>query len=810
MSRQHPSRPRILTIAVCMILVVAALTAVSAATAPTAHGPSAAGAAPLCASDGAGGCTVALPCTTGACPTVDVAPTSGLSDGEFVFLRATNFRAGSSIRIALCTTNSSPSDPSCLLGNWEAQQWGPIHNPVTVDAAHANLTEVAYPVFFDQSGEGNSPLPSHDITNAQGAGPGFFCDNTADPCAIEITKEAGTGNNVTNPPVTPSNTAIIPLTFAAQEAGCPSAAPLIQTESSTSLEHFLPAAVDSTCSGAAGVVALNTTNDNGSVVSDFNSGNTNLAFIDNPGDLNQAGTLFGGRPFAYIPVAVSATVVSVLAGESIGNVATPLASYNLTPNMVAGLISTDYSAAEGSGILDPLTLFGEDYPRLPFPCKELALCVGPDPQSELQNRLYFSAFNLLNPPTVSGTGVYMPRQFGVFNSDVANGASYQATDWLCHAPTVPFKSSFKLVGNSSPVSAVVHDTTTAGTTFTTPPVGSNIWPPKNDNSAPWIFPSCQPYSTFPALASGIATYGEAQLPSLQAKAMRTYAFGGATVPSFTTDPAAAFGVMDSSEASFYGLYTSSLQNAAGNFVGPTVANLDAALANLTPCPTGTLSCPVGTYKVDYKTPTANAYPMPEITYAMVPTTPLPPSTATTLKNLLTNLVTYSHSGGSIPLPNGYAPLPSTLYQAALADIAKYVVSEPGSGSSTTSNGGGSSTKGSGGSSGGTTAGGPSTGSTNPFASTAGQAAGPGSLPLSTTSPTAGGGSHSRDSGTGGPGGVGTATGFILVALDAAARYLLPALVILAIACLVFGPLLLFAPRLRRREREAGEPPGAAP
>jgi len=799
-----------------MVLAVATLTAVSATTAPSTRGPSAAGAAPVCQSDGNGGCTSVIPCTSGPCPAVDVAPTTGVSDGEFVFVRATNFRAGGTIRVALCSTNSSPSDPSCLTGQWESQQWTPVQTPVTVDAAHADLTEIAYPVFFDQSGEGNLPLPSHDITNAQGAGPGFFCDNTADPCVIEITEEKGTGTSVGNgPPVTASNTAVVPLTFAAQEAGCPSIAPLIQTESSTSLEHFLPAAVDSTCSGSNGVVALNTTNDNGSVVSDFNSGNTNLAFIDNPGDLKQAGTLFGGRPFAYIPIAVSATVVSMLAGETVGATATPLANYNLTPNMVAGLISTDYSDAQGTGTLDPLTFYGEDYPRLPFPCKELVLCTGPDAVTELQNQLqYFSAFDLLNPPTASGPGVYMPQQFGTFDSNVSNGSSYQVTDWLCHAPTVPYTASFKLVGKSSPVSASVHDTTVAGTTFTTPPVGSNVWPPPGDKHPTWIFPSCQPYSTFPALASGvgsgggISTYGESQLPSLQAKAMRNYAFGGSTVPFFSTNPAAAFGVMDSSEASFYGLYTANLQNAAGNFVSPTVANLEAALANLTPCPTATLSCPVGTYMVDYTTPTADAYPMPDITYAMVPTTPLPASTASQVKGLLTNLVTYSHSGGTIPLPNGYAPLPSTLYQAALADIAKDVVAEPGSGSSTTQTGHGSSTTGSGGSGG--TTGGSSTGSTNPFASTAGEAAGSGSLPLSTASPTAAGRAHPRDSGAGGPGGLGTSTGFLLVALDAAARYLLPTLVILAIACLIFGPLLLFAPgltRVRRRELEAGERPG---
>ena len=38
-------------------------------------------------------------------------------------------------------------------------------------------------------------------------------------------------------------------------------------------------------------------------------------------------------------------------------------------------------------------------------------------------------------------------------------------------------------------------------------------------------------------------------------------------------------------------------------------------------------------------------------------------------DLLTNLVCYSHSGGSIPLPPGYVPLPDNLYTSAIKEIA---------------------------------------------------------------------------------------------------------------------------------------------
>jgi len=808
MSRPRWSRRRILTVGICMVLAVATLTGLSATAALTAQGPSAVAAAPVCTSDGAGGCTASLPCNKAPCPSVDVAPNSGLDDGQFVFVRASNFTAGGSLRIALCSNNSSASDPSCLVGNWEAEQYGPVQTPVTVDPTHANLTQIAYPAFFDQSGEGNIALPSHDITNVHGAGSGFYCDNTSDICSLFITKEKGTGSSVGNgPPVSPTNTLIIPLNFAAQESGCPTSDTEIQTESSFSVEHFMPAAVDSTCSGTTGVVTLNTSTNNRAVVSDFNAGNTQLAFIDNPGDLNQAGILSGGRQFAYIPVALSATAVSMLAGETVGNSATPVADYNLTPNMVAGIITTGYSASTGTVNFNPLSLIGNDYPNLPIPCNNLVLCKAGDPLTEEYNSLQFSAFNLLNPPTTSGVGVYMPSNFGVFNSNVSSGSSYQATDWLCHAPTVPYMAAFERIKPAGTVTVKVTDQNVASTTLTTAPVSSSVWPPTSDPTESWIFPNCVPNSTYPALASETSTYGEFETPALQAHGMRSYAFGGNTTPSVTTEPTAAFGVMDASEASFYGLYTANLQNAAGNFVAPTAANVDAAAANVTPCPSADITCPIGTYQFSYTAKTPTAYPMPDITYAMVPTAPQPPAQATAFKDLLTNLVTYSHNGGSIPLPSGYAPLPTTLYQAALADIATDVVAQPTSPSSPSSPGSGPSSNGSHGSGG--TTGDSSANSTSPFASTAGEGTGSGSLPLSATSATAGTRNHSSKPGAG-AGGIGTVGGFLLVALDEAARYFLPALIVLAMVCLIFGPALLFVPKFRRREDEVGEATGGSP
>jgi uncharacterized membrane protein YgcG len=817
-----PARRRVVAVGLAMALSVLTLTAVGLSSLSPFHAAATAGAAPACQSDGNAGCTATLPCSPGPCPTVDVAPATSLSDGQYVFVKATNFPSGDSMRIALCSTITSTTDPSCLNGQWQSNTWGPVQVPITVESTEGNVTQAAVPAFFDQDGQGNDPLPAHDVTNAQGSVPGFYCDNSANQCAIEVTEETGTGNAVGNgPPDSSDNTVVVPLNFAAQNAGCPASDTQLLTDSSFSVEHFLPAAVDATCAGSTGVVAINTATDNETVSSDFAAGGAAVGFVDNPADSAQEATLLGGKQFAYIPVAVSGTSVGMLAGESDpSGTAFPVSQYDLTPNMVAGLISSEYETATGSvqafspynfELADNLVSAWNNLTP-PLTCANLVGCQVATKKSKIpaerQSELQYNTFDVLNPVS---SGNFGPDVFGSFNSDVPNGSSYQATNWICSVANTSYTVDVNEVGQSNPVPVTVTDTNVASNTFTTAPDGSQVWPPVGAPGTPWVFPTCQPYSKFPSLATSSNAYGESQSPALQAKSIRQFAYGGGSVPvvsggSFTQMPA-GFGIMDSSEASFYGLNTASLENAAGNFEAPTVANLEAAEANISPCPVDDLSCPAGTYKIDYANKAnANAYPMPDITYAMVPTAPLPADQATAVKNLLTNLVTFSHAGGSLALPSGYAPLSDSLYQTALTDIGNDVVAEPSTPSTTaptspttTAVSTGSS---SGGSSGGSSSNDSGGGSSS---STGGSSADLGALPLSTTTPSSSSGSSGSGSSDNGSVLAGTAapTGFLLVSLDEAARYLLPAIVVLAIACLIGGPLLLFAPALKRRRRSAG-------
>jgi hypothetical protein len=825
---RSPSWRRVVAVVVVMTLALATLVVVGTTSLSPLHSSGSAGAAAVCQSDGASGCQASLPCSTGTCPTVDVEPANGLSDDEYVFVKVTDFPSGDSMRIALCSLTTSSTDPSCLEGQWESNQWGPVQVPIS-ENAQGNSTQTAVPVFFDQSGDGNSAMPAHDITNARGAVAGIFCDNTSDPCAIEVTEEQGTGNEVGNgPSVSASNTVSVPLNYAAQNGGCPAADTELQTDSSFSLEHFIPAAVDATCAGPKGVVALNTATDNNTVAEDFASGSIQMGFIDDPADPTQV-ALVAGKGYAYIPVAVSGTAVSMLAAESDDTgTAFPDSNYNLTPNMVAGLVSGEYQKAQGSvqaftpynfALSDNIVAaLGNASP--PVTCADLLGCPLATKKKQVYNQNLWetgdNAFFLLNPVS---SGNNPPDTFGSFDSDVANGSSYQVTNWLCNSPNHSYSVGVdenNPPAGTNPVAVTVTDTNTAPSTFTTPPVGSSIWPPPTDPTSPWVFPTCQPYANFPSLAASTNGYGESQSPALQAKSMRSFAYGGNSAPSIpfpstgTDDPPAAFGVMDSSEAAFYGLNTASVQNAGGTFVAPTRASLEAAEQNLASCPADDTGCPTGTYSVEYaSSASTGAYPMPDVTYALVSTNPQPAAQAEAEANLLTNLVTFSHNGGggSLNLPDGYAPLSGALYQAALADIGNDIVAEPANSTTPTGSSGGGKGSAGGGSSGGSGSSSPSSGSTvtssSPFTGSAGSAGSAASAGSNGTS-----GKGGNGSGLGGVGGASSSsTGFLLVALDTAARYLLPATVLVALVCLIAGPLLLFYPDLfrRRRRRRAGGP-----
>jgi hypothetical protein len=409
------------------------------------------------------------------------------------------------------------------------------------------------------------------------------------------------------------------------------------------MENFIPAAVDSTCRWASGVADLDTSTNTGQVVSDFADGGSQISFTDAPQDPSEVAGLKAGT-YEFIPIAVSATVVAYLGGDDTGGNPYPIASYDLTPNMVSGIMTGSYLAPYGSDVIMP-----------PLNCKVIVGCSGGQSGN-------YTTFNYLDP---APTGSQGPATYGTFFSSTESGASYQVTSWMCSAPNVPFTVTVPEKDGKQTVETPVQvlDAHTAAQTLTTPTIGI-VWPPVNDPTAPWPYTTCDPYNTLPALSASNVQYQFSETQDLQANALRGFAYeGGQPWTSSSNQTRIGFGAMDWSEASYYGFNAANIQNSSGDFVGPSASSIDTALNDATSLPDGVLS-------FNYTSEEATAYPMPQVTYALVSTASQSPADSQAEGDLLTNLVCYSANGGSIALPAGYVPLTQSLYNQATSEIQK--------------------------------------------------------------------------------------------------------------------------------------------
>ena len=114
--------------------------------------------------------------------------------------------------------------------------------------------------------------------------------------------------------------------------------------------------------------------------------------MDDPADPSQEAQEFGGRKFAFVPVAVSATTVGFLADQQFGNSLLPIGTYRLTPTMVAGLMTSQYFDPTGSYSQPALSKKGVYYSdnllaglatattnkvATPLGCSQLVVCAVP-------------------------------------------------------------------------------------------------------------------------------------------------------------------------------------------------------------------------------------------------------------------------------------------------------------------------------------------------------------------------------------------------------------------------------------------------
>ena len=788
---------------------------------------------------------------------------SGLATGEEVALAMCTLPSGTTPVAQPQCASYLPAGPSCTENcsgtpsplEWQYDTAASADTVMSIGTQYDPNVSGQTPITSQTSTQYQSGDP-----NAFGS---FFCDNgPANPCGIEVMDLGPSTQDVVGdgfPPrvafnSTTENTVVIPLNWAATGSGCGSA-PIMQVDASYSAAQFLPAAGEATCNGTDGVAVLPTSvpsvddptcaSGTGSCpIGDVISGNTAASFTDDP---NDPGTLAelqaAGGKFAYIPIAVSATEIAFEgeAGQNgSGGSIYPLSNYDLTPAQTAGIMTQEWTSPIAQLGLPQDDICGQL--GATAPCTETST-VTPSAQtvyevngqsanvdvegvdggtptpgtfpflsytgtygdgsfkSALKNYPQLTGYALLNPwpgDTGLSTESVTESNFDAMFPSTASGASYETSGWICGAPdksysvTLPggtqatvsdLESGPQLLANGE--QDPIEMTQVGGVWTLNPSVAENFQANPSGCEALSSLPT--DFAPQTSAGGGISNYAPSSQPLTAAHAISGSASKGLLGFAFTA--------MDSSEADFYGLLPANLQNASGAFVAPSAPAITAALNDATPAKNGTL-IPSFTNATD-----AAAYPMPMVTYTLISTSPQPSTAqAAQLTDMLTNLVKYSNTGGagtSEPLPPGYVPLPSNLYQQALGEIASDIIAPDGQ-----------------------PVGGEA--AAPPLSSGSGSAPGASNLPddsSSEFSPDSFGGelgapfglalgkvtgnSPAKDS-SGSPSGDGSSNPigrFIAVTLGDN-RFLVPGLLLLALICLVAGPLLYMSPSIRKKTATA--------
>lgn len=722
-------------------------------------------------------------------------------------------------------------------------------------AVSTNVTVVSIQTQYDPDIAGSSSIiaqTGNQVINQDNAFSNFFCDNASNPCGVEVMDvpkaQLADVNQAGVPPLPDysaiGHTVIFPVTFSQGGNGCGSA-PIMQVDAAYSAAQFIPSAAAATCTDPTGVAALptelNSVDDPGCStgagtscpIEDVIDGNTPVTFTDDPEDpATQAELKAAGGKFAFIPIAVSATELA-FAGEAGATGATAvvfgLSSYKLTPAQAAGIMTQTWGSATagggkpsddicaeltgkaqctetaqpastnmrvettGGGNTDNLAIASASTTLPQYESFDLYQYSGnysnfaPGEVVGVNKKDYFgdTGYALLNPwPFTIGSSATNEQTLGAMWPSTPSGATYESTGWMCNAPNESYAVNFPFGGSATVSDILSGQQILADAEYGPVPVGKitqTAGQPSGTVEKQVRVPATK-CKTLSALPIDFGSQGDKNnflyQPSSSpitasaaiSKAMKFYAGSGGF----------AFSAMDSSEADFFGLLPASLQNAAGAFVAPTVQSVNDALNDATTNPDGTLSPNFD------DTSDAGAYPLPMVTYALVSTSPQPSQTqATQLKNLLTNLVGYDHNDGtsSFPLPAGYYPMSDSMYSTALTDISNDIV---GSGGSSGSGGSGGASPASPGASG-------------------GAAASSAARPVGSGSGTVGGGSGHGSSGSGAAAtptptassaSSGNFIGHFITVTVGDSRYFVPSLLILALLCLLAGPLLYLSPRLR--------------
>ena len=555
--------------------------------------------------------------------TVQVGPTQNLGDNQWVYINTYGFTPGSVLHVDWCTNTAplSTAQPLCLSSGYPLI----ANTDYTVQTLADGTESLSYQVL--EIDDSDVPFTGQDPADASVTGT-YFC-NATNPCSVNI-QNVGVGAQG-DFAQTAGNTAVVPITFAASGVGCGSTAASVDTESEYGIEFLLPVAAKASCSLPNPSIAFNTAADGLGAVTSLAAGSTQVAFTDDPESTDQQQILTQGN-YSLIPVALSANVVAFKAQESQSGSLYPLNNLDLSPVMAAGLVTGAFGIPSQSDVVT---------------CKNLTCpvppCLGTGAKGTNPPKTC-SLYTMANyQPTFT-----TPQQFESFVRSDSSGSNGLLYEWMCGAPDA---------------GVPVNTSTSGGTESVTEPVTGAQELEQLFATSSTPLKTCPVYEQLPPEAQGSqVTATGYNDPNQQEIKMNGYVQPGSQQSNAT----AAFSSMNWVEAQYYGMRIAALQNAAGAFVLPTQASLDAAVAD------GSMNAQ-GILTPNYtQTKDATAYPMPSVIYAAVCSDAQPTAQATAVSDMLTQLLSVS-SSSSTTFPEGFVPLPSALASQATADIRKDIV-----------------------------------------------------------------------------------------------------------------------------------------
>jgi hypothetical protein len=498
--------------------------------------------------------------------------------------------------------------------------------------------------------EGSPGIPSQQYIFGHQNSSSFDCDGTvANACGIVIQDKLLAQGD---PTMDASNSVMLPVTFAAPTAGCTPASINAESEFGIELVTQVQEALSCNSNPKTAVLPTVTANDGLGAVQALQSGGVQIAFTDDPEAADQQKVLSSGS-FKLIPIALTANVVGFY-GQLVDPMTSqtfPLDQIELTPNMVAGLMTNQYSSSDQSDDMDQ--------------------CTGPSQSSNgqcsglpcllVESTTNCDLFDQLN--FVSGFFQFS-HSASYWRADPA-GTTGQLFDWLCSAPTVPlnYGSGFPQGPTEKESSAQVLEQGLGG-------LGGS-----SSSNCP------KGVEQLPGVPNNRIFFGVGSTPELQTVHAQS-------IVSSEPPPTDAFVNMNWAEALYYGYSVASLQNAAGQFVQPDATSLDAALGDASTNPDGSIT-PSYTNSGDQ-----SSYPMPSIIYAAVNTKPTTAQNASEESGFLNQLLGVTGAGQPevSSLPPGFVPLPTNLVSEAQNDIKQDIVATPAT--STPPNNGGNGNAGS--------------------------------------------------------------------------------------------------------------------